>query len=362
MNVDLEERLRRHYDERTRHLPVRGPGLDPETYGLLLTTGERRPGTDYRRVAAVLGAAAAVVAVLSLALLVRPGGDPAPGASPPGGLDRPEEEDTSADTSVPPTEGFAYAATPLATLPDYDDLAEDDGPMVTVLGTAPENWYRLQPDLDVAGYAPIEGGESLFCWRTPVGDDCRPNDLHLSHLAVPTAGGTLLVGYFDPPWATNLFVQTSSGVEHQVPIARDETTGLDVARLDLEAGEIVSISTATGPAATAVPIPAGVTAELAAAEAERARREIEELARETMQAQQTIQAQREAAETQICDVEHRTLATAIEAYEIDEGAPPASEQALVDAQYLGRLVSNFDVVDGEVVPAAGSSCPLPPTP
>jgi hypothetical protein len=57
-----------------------------------------------------------------------------------------------------------------------------------------------------------------------------------------------------------------------------------------------------------------------------------------------------------CDADRKTLETAIEAYTLMNGAPPASEAALVGTM-LRSAITTFDVApDGSVVVAPGSLC------
>lgn len=58
-----------------------------------------------------------------------------------------------------------------------------------------------------------------------------------------------------------------------------------------------------------------------------------------------------------CETDHQTLLTAIEAYEILNGALPASQQELVDAQMIRELSVRFEITpDGALVPGPGSPC------
>ena len=50
-----------------------------------------------------------------------------------------------------------------------------------------------------------------------------------------------------------------------------------------------------------------------------------------------------------CDAETAGLRTALEAYELLEGAPAPDEQALTDAGLLREPSELWDVVDGEIV-------------
>ncbi len=63
----------------------------------------------------------------------------------------------------------------------------------------------------------------------------------------------------------------------------------------------------------------------------------------------------EVASGAACDAERRTLETAVEAFELLEGAPPADEAAMVP-DWLREPSELFDVIDGEIVPGDGSPC------
>ncbi len=58
-----------------------------------------------------------------------------------------------------------------------------------------------------------------------------------------------------------------------------------------------------------------------------------------------------------CSVDHQTIQTAIEAYELLNGALPASQQELVDAQLIREPSVRFEVSpEGVVVASPGSPC------
>jgi hypothetical protein len=56
-----------------------------------------------------------------------------------------------------------------------------------------------------------------------------------------------------------------------------------------------------------------------------------------------------------CDAERTTLATALEAKQLLDGAVDVTEDALVP-DFLRGPSELFDIVDGQVVPAPGSPC------
>ena len=58
-----------------------------------------------------------------------------------------------------------------------------------------------------------------------------------------------------------------------------------------------------------------------------------------------------------CTIDRQTLESAVETYELLNGALPTTQQELLDAQMIRELSVRYDVTaDGTVVPAAGSPC------
>jgi hypothetical protein len=58
-----------------------------------------------------------------------------------------------------------------------------------------------------------------------------------------------------------------------------------------------------------------------------------------------------------CSVDHETIQTAVEAYELLNGELPASQQELVDAQLIREPSVRFEIgPDGAVVASPGSPC------
>ena len=59
-----------------------------------------------------------------------------------------------------------------------------------------------------------------------------------------------------------------------------------------------------------------------------------------------------------CVIDRQTFETAVEAYELLNGALPTSQQQLLDAQMIREPSERFEVsADGAVIPAPGSPCP-----
>ena len=227
MNATLEERLRRHYDDKTRDLPRQGPGLDA---GLIVPRYEtadvpvaaRRP-----RLPLVIGSIAAVT-VLGLVVINRPS----------------EQPDDALSVDVPGGSEVQELA-PAATLPFGTDVSDTP---VTVAGTSPTDWYRLQPDLDVAWYQDPDGqSQPMLCWRTPVGTDCgadeAPGD---GALVLPTSGEQTLVVWRMGTGTATLDVQLTSGGVLTAPLAVDEQIGWGVARFVVPKGDsIISVGDAS---------------------------------------------------------------------------------------------------------------------
>jgi hypothetical protein len=58
-----------------------------------------------------------------------------------------------------------------------------------------------------------------------------------------------------------------------------------------------------------------------------------------------------------CTIDRQTLESAVETYELLNGALPTTQQELLDAQVIRELSARFDVTaDGTVVPTAGGPC------
>ena len=242
MNATLEDRLRHHYDERTREIPEQGPGLDD---GAVLSINHRRAEPRPHRAARVsllIGSVAAAT-VLGFVLINRPTTEQ-PGV---GSVGSSSPNSSAAET--------VEALAPVQTLPDSADVSDTP---VTVAASAPTDWYRLQPDLDVAWYQEPSGqSPSMLCWRTPAGSECLPDVLPGAlPLIVPTAGGQTLVVTGGIAGATTLDVQLSNGAVLSAPLETDATISWGVARYKIPAGEsITAIGNASVTASEAVDVP-----------------------------------------------------------------------------------------------------------
>ena len=63
------------------------------------------------------------------------------------------------------------------------------------------------------------------------------------------------------------------------------------------------------------------------------------------------------ADEKACSIDHQTIQTAVEAYELLNGALPASQQELVDAQLIREPSVRFEISpEGAVVASPGSPC------
>lgn len=63
------------------------------------------------------------------------------------------------------------------------------------------------------------------------------------------------------------------------------------------------------------------------------------------------------ADVAACSVDHQAIQTAVEAYELLNGAPPANQQELVDAQLIREPSVRYEISpEGAVVASPGSPC------
>jgi len=242
MNSTLEDRLRHHYDERTRDLPEHGPGLDDGAV-MRINPGLSEPRPNRAaRVSLVIGSVAAAT-VLGFVLVNRPTTEqPGVGSVGP----------SSPNSAVAET---VEALAPVQTLPDGADVSDTP---VTVAASEPTDWYRLQPDLDVAWYQEPSGqSPSMLCWRTPAGSECLPDEFPgVLPLIVPTAGGQTLVVTGAIAETSTLDVQLTSGAVLSAPLETDETIGWGVARYQLPDGaSITAVGDASVTASEAADVP-----------------------------------------------------------------------------------------------------------
>lgn len=229
MNATLEDRLRHHYDERTREIPEHGPGLDD---GAVLSINlQRAEPRQHRaaRVSLVIGSVAAAT-VLGFVLINRPTTEQS-------GVGSVGPTSSSSPTSTSPGIVVLGAS---EILPDTGDLTDTP---VTVAGNSPTDWYRVQLDLDIAWYQEASGqSPAMLCWRTPVGSNCSPADDPKGQfpLIVSTAGGMAIVVTSGGTEGEQLDVQLTNGEFLSEPLVVDEVTGWGVARYQIPAGESIT--------------------------------------------------------------------------------------------------------------------------
>lgn len=246
MNATLEDRLRHHYDERTREIPGHGPGLEDGAALLRINPGPPEPRPHrVARVSLVIGSVAAAI-VLGLVLINRPTTEQE-------GVGSVSPVSSSSPTSTSP--GIEILG-PSETLPDTGDVT---GTPVTVAGDSPTSWYRLEPDLDIAWYQEPSGqSPAMLCWRTPVGSDCSPGDDPQGQfpLIVPTAGDMTIVVTSGGSDGQQLDAQLTSGELLSEPLVVDDITSWGVARYRVPAGEsIAAIGNASVQPSEAVDVP-----------------------------------------------------------------------------------------------------------
>ena len=241
MTATLEDRLRHHYNERTRDTPEHGPGLDSGAVLRLQPVHLEPRSNRAARVALVIGSVAAAT-VLGFALINRPTTEQ-PGVGSVGS----NSPKTSAEETV-------EALVPAQTLPDRADVSVTPE---TVAASSPTHWYRLQPDLDVAWFQEPNGqSPSMLCWRTPAVSECVPDEFPGVPLIVPTAGGQTLVVAGRMMGTGTLDVQLTSGAVLSAPFEMDETIGWGVARYQLPDGEkIIAVGDASVRASEAADVP-----------------------------------------------------------------------------------------------------------
>jgi hypothetical protein len=226
MNATLEDRLRRHYVERTSDIPMQGPGLEAGTVvNLTLARSEPRPNRS-ARVGVLVGTIAAAT-VLGVVLLNRPNTEPSSAST----------TETGPSTNAAPDTVAALA--PVQTLPNSADLSAAPA---TAAASAPVDWYRLQPDLDIAWYQEPSGqSPSMLCWRTPVGTDCVVDDIGGAlPLIVPTGGDQTLVVTGGPTAGQMLDVQLTNGAVLSAPLDVNAAISWGVARYLVPAGESIT--------------------------------------------------------------------------------------------------------------------------
>ena len=242
MTNQLEDRLRTHYTAVADELhlpPLTVEELIDPSRTVTVRVASAAPGR--RRVGRALGAVAAIATVVGGLVIAtdRPGADQSEAPLDPTATTGVPTNPTTA-SSAPTTgtqaatePGPAPALTPAETLPSLADVS--DIVPATVLGTAPADWYRLQPDLDVAWYS--NGGDvSMLCLRTPLGSECRTDDFKPTEfgggpIGVWTAGQQLIVLTLDP--GDDLALRLNDGTTATMPVERDPQINWGTARFQL---------------------------------------------------------------------------------------------------------------------------------
>lgn len=249
--IDLEERIRRAAelldDESVRARPL------PETRRTVEHVG--------RRGVSVVQVAAVCILVVGLAGMFwaatrSPASAPATSDSPAvdggpasTGVSATAPMTTVATASSIPT-GGVVATAPATTAPSSVEqwvppavslpVMADVSSVVpaTVLATGPSDWYRLQPDLDVAWYS--DGGDkSMLCFRTPAGQECQldefaPTSIGGGPIGVRSLNDQLLIVTLDPEQA--VVVAFDNGQTITAQVERDDQIGWGVARMDTATG------------------------------------------------------------------------------------------------------------------------------
>jgi hypothetical protein len=247
MNATLEDRLRRHYDARTRDLPARGPGLDD---GLTLRTNVLRPAARPNRAARTLLGVGSIAAVIAFGIVVVNRPTPTSENSSVGANEPTPTDGSVVDDATPPPQS-GETLTPVETLPPSADVSDTPEPGWETPSTV---WYRLQPDLHIAWAGERNLSPALLCWRTPVGSECVKDNGALP-LIVPTAGGqTLVVVWAEGLRGDTLDVQLVGGAVLSTRFELDDDSlGWGVARYLLPEGErIAAVGTASAAASEVV--------------------------------------------------------------------------------------------------------------
>lgn len=224
MSIGLEERLRRAaelLDERANYPATMAVG---------------RPDQAAERTNALVRVAAALVVVVGLA------GVTWAIARDSGSATRVDEQPATSGAATPtvstpaPLVERENAVAPVATLPASDDLSVQVPP--TVVANRPIDWYRLQPDLDVAWYSDPAGTASMLCFRTPSISECLPDDFAPTRLgggpiAVQGADNQFLIVTLDP--VDTVTVTLDDGTATSAPTELDDGVGWRVARITVAA-------------------------------------------------------------------------------------------------------------------------------
>jgi hypothetical protein len=154
-------------------------------------------------------------------------------------------ETTSAGSIAVETTAAAVQL-PAATLPPTDDLTSTP---VTVQGSGPTQWYRLQPDLDLAWYTDGQN-QAQLCFRTPAIQQCQPDAMPTSgYVAVRSVGKQWLIVSLDAVDVVS--VRFDDGTVRSVPVQPDSQIGWRVGRIEggtpTDAAVLFAVTTAGQP-------------------------------------------------------------------------------------------------------------------
>ena len=237
--IDLEERLRRAAQLLDHQEAGHGAPL----------VGRGPVGVGGRRSSTLVRVAAAVVLVLGgvglAAVTLRDSGSSETSSEPSTASTVPTNE-TAPATSMPTPSSVATGNggseppvyQPSATLPP---VTGPPGVPVTVAGNEPSEWYRLQPDLEVAWYGGT--GDSMVCFRSPSLEECQidriaPTDSGGGPVAVAGGPGQFLIVTvaLDPVPLVDVALDDGSTVTAVSQI--DPQIAWSVARLSVQPGTV----------------------------------------------------------------------------------------------------------------------------
>lgn len=237
--IDLEERLRRAAQLLDQHNAVHEqPLVDGRTVA--------RNGRRSSSLARVAAAAVMVLGGIGLVSLTLRDSDTTGNGSEPTTATTAPPAETAPATSMPTPSSLATdvegAAPPVyepsGTLPPVTGAT---GSPVTVAGNEPTEWYRLQPDLEVAWYGGT--GDSMVCFRSPSVEECQadriaPVDLGGGPVAIAGGPGQFLIVTvaLDPVPLVDVALDDGSSVTAVSEV--DPQIAWSVARVPVEPGTV----------------------------------------------------------------------------------------------------------------------------
>lgn len=257
--IDLEERLRRAADLLDQETVQVAMELEPTPNHVVPRAGAAR---SLMLVAAVVAVALGGVGLWWAAARV------------PHSLPVASSTVTTVATTAPA--GAATGTAPPTTAPDVPTLEPSAvlpvSPDVvvtplTVAGVEPTDWYRLQPDLDVAWYSDTAIDESMLCFRSPsVAASCQSDEALPAAsggpIAVQGGPGQFLIVTLGGGHGASVSVTLDDGSEVSALAEADPVIGWSVARVAVPDGRrpvgmwmSFLLDTVEGPGAT---VPASV--------------------------------------------------------------------------------------------------------